>query len=93
MHLVVHPRKTMTDRDEPGKVDVKGSSHITDLVHNVIVLYRLDEDFKEKQKKKGITTSDMQLYVKKNREYGIEGRVYFNFNEITRRFTTEESGM
>jgi len=86
VHLVAHPRKTARDQDEPGKVDIKGTSHITDLADNVIVLYRPDEDVKEKQQKKNRTVSDCQLYVKKNREFGVEGRVHLYFSEITKKF-------
>jgi len=89
VHLVAHPRKTQTDRDEPGKVDIKGSSHITDLAHNVIILNRAEEQQKETQRKKGKTVSDTQLFVKKNREFGAEGMVHLYFNEQTRNFTTE----
>lgn len=88
VHLVAHPRKTMTDRDEPGKVDVKGSSHITDLAHNVIVIFRPDEDAKERALSKGRIPSDAVLYVKKNREFGIEGKVNLFFDDTTKKFTT-----
>jgi len=87
VHLVAHPRKTMADKDAPGKVDVKGSSHITDLADNVIVLYRPDEEVKEKAQKKGKTVSDCQAYVKKNREFGIEGKVHLYFNDRTKKFS------
>lgn len=87
VHLVAHPRKTLTDKDEPGKVDIKGTSHITDLASNVIILNRSSEEEKEKLRSKGKSCSDMQLYVKKNREFGVEGRIHMYFNERTRRFT------
>lgn len=90
VHLVAHPRKTQNDSDEPGKVDIKGSSHITDLAHNVIVLYRTTEDQKEKSQKKGKTISDTQIYIKKNREFGIEGKVHLFFDEQTKRFNEGE---
>lgn len=87
VHLVAHPRKTMTDEDEPGKVDVKGTSHITDLAHNVIVLNRATEKLKEKAAQKNKTCADMKLFVKKNREFGIEGCVNMMFNEQAKRFS------
>jgi len=89
VHLVAHPRKTASDNDEPGKVDIKGSSHITDLASNVIVLYRSSDEQKEKIRKKGKIASDMQLYVKKNREFGIEGMVHMWFNGDTKKFRSE----
>jgi twinkle protein len=88
VHLVAHPRKTATDRDEPGKVDVKGSSHITDLAHNVIIIYRIDEEAKDKSAKKFSQAADAYLYIKKNREFGIEGRVLLSFDTNTKLYTT-----
>ncbi len=88
VHLVAHPRKTMTDQDQPGKVDIKGNSHITDLASNVIIMNRTTEEQKEKAAKKGKSVSDAQLYVKKNREFGIEGKVHMYFSEHTRNFST-----
>jgi twinkle protein len=90
VHLVAHPRKSASDTDEPGKVDVKGSSHITDLCDNVIVLYRVSEEQKIKARKKGSIVSDMQLYVKKNREFGTEGKLHFWYNENTKKFRGEQ---
>lgn len=86
IHLVAHPRKSASDADEPGKVDIKGSSHITDLAHNVIVLYRPNDDQKNRTVKLGKVAADMVLFVKKNREFGVEGRVQFNFDEQTKKF-------
>lgn len=89
IHLVAHPRKGMKDSEIPGKVDVRGSSHLTDLAHNVIVLYRPDEEEKEKQPNK---VSDMLLMVKKNREFGIEGYIKMNFNPETKKFSDDWGG-
>ena len=90
VHLVAHPRKSASDSDQPGKVDVKGTSHITDLAHNVIVLFRPDDEMKQKSIKKGKVPADMIMYVKKNREFGVEGSVFFDFNESTKKFTDGE---
>lgn len=90
IHLVAHPRKGQSDDDAPGKVDVKGSSHITDLAHNVIVLFRINEETKDRAREKGKTPPDMVLYVKKNREFGVEGKIGMFFNTQTKKFRTEE---
>ena len=60
VHLVTHVRKGEADNHEPGKVDVKGNSTITDLAHNVIAIWR--------------TESSTWLKVCKNREHGSEGK-------------------
>jgi twinkle protein len=85
-HLVAHPRKGESDSDAPGKVDVKGSSHLTDIADNVLVLWRLAEEDKERAIKKG-KPAEMVLFVKKNREFGTEGSIRMRFNEETKRFS------
>lgn len=87
VHLVAHPRKTAADEDEPGKVDIKGCSHITDLCHNVIILFRATEKIKETAREKNKVCADLKLHVKKNREFGIEGFVNMAFNDRTKRFS------
>jgi twinkle protein len=87
VHLVAHPRKTEKDDDITGKVDIMGSGHITNLCHNVIVLYRTSEEKKESIAKKGNVPADMRMFIKKNREFGIEGSINMKFNEETKRFT------
>lgn len=87
VHLVAHPRKTESDDDETGKVDIKGSSHITDECDNVIVLHRLSETKKEAVKKKNAQPADMKLFVKKNREFGIEASVNMMFDTATKTFS------
>lgn len=86
MHLVAHPRKTASDSDVPGKVDVKGSSHLTDLADNVIVLFRPEFETMENARNKGKKVSDVIVHVKKNREFGIEGKVLMSFDANTKRF-------
>ena len=88
--MVAHPRKTQSDDDTPGKVDVKGSSHVTDLADNVLVSYRPDDEQKEKFRKKGKTVSDMVMFIKKNREFGYEGRVFLWYNDNTKKFSSKE---
>jgi twinkle protein len=85
IHLVVHPRKGEKDSDIPGKVDIKGSSHITDIADNVLQLYRLNDDERQKAVKRGKPT-DMTLFINKNREFGTEGSMRMLFDETTKRF-------
>lgn len=82
VHLVAHPRKGFKDSDIPGKVDIKGSSHITDLAHNVIVVWRPDEEDKAKKRE----LPDMVLMVKKNREFGLEGGIKMQFDMETKKY-------
>lgn len=83
VHLIAHPRKSSHDNDRPGKVDVMGSGHWTNLAHNVFVVYR--PTIEERNKKDDLP--DMMFYVRKNREWGKEERIDFDFWEDTKRFT------
>lgn len=46
LHLVAHPRKGRDEREAPGKMDVAGSSKLTDSADNVLSVWsaRLDPD-------------------------------------------------
>jgi len=77
--LVCHPRKGDRDSDEPDKVDIQGSGNITNLADNVIIIWR--RAVKEQGK------ADNVAFVKKNREWGTEGHVNYEFNEATKKFT------
>ena len=76
VHLVAHSRKTATDSDRPDKSDVKGSGDITDLAHNVLVMWRAGEQ----------EDCDSLIFVKKNREMGIIDNVGLYFNPATKLF-------
>lgn len=82
IHLVAHPRKGETDNYEPGKVDVGGSSAITDLADNVVITVRTMQDGVPLD---GISTG--HIYVRKNREFGFLGKFEYVYNAKTRRFS------
>ena len=86
VHLVAHPRKALKDGERPGKVDVKGTGDITNLAHNVLIVWRPEEEDKDNAKKKGKDVPDAVLFVKKNREFGVEGGIRMKFNPVTKRF-------
>jgi len=89
-HLVAHPRKGTDDDDKPGKVDVKGNAHITDIADNVLIMWRPSEELKEKARSKGKGDAmDAKLYIKKNRELGTEGSIKLWFDPTTKRYTEE----
>ena len=86
VHLVAHPRKGMKDSDKPDKSDVKGTSSITDLAHNVISVWRPDEECSI-----GNKTNDVLVQVLKNRELGTLGKIRMQFNKETKRFNDMEA--
>jgi hypothetical protein len=61
VHLVAHPRKGASDHQGVDKAAIKGTSEITDLAHNVIVVTRHE--------------SHSTIEVLKHREHGTLGRV------------------
>jgi twinkle protein len=93
VHLVAHPRKGTDDDERPGKVDVMGTGHITNLADNVFIMWRPSEELKEKarSKNKYEIPPDAILYVKKNREIGTSGKVKLWFNATTKSYTEDEN--
>lgn len=71
--LVVHPRQGKDDSGEISMAMLKGSSAIKQDSHNVMGIQRRDR----------IDPNDPRVILKvmKNREYGIEGPVYFYYNQ------------
>ena len=67
-------------------MDVKGTGDITNLAHNVLIVWRPEEEDKDNAKKKGKDVPDAVLFVKKNREFGVEGGIRMKFNPVTKRF-------
>lgn len=84
-HLVAHPRKTASDRDKPGKVDVKGASEITNLADNVLAIWK-----PEYSEGKPDNDPDAVLYVKKNREFGELGGIKLFFDKHSKRLICKD---
>jgi len=89
VHLVAHPRKASKDKEVPGVVDIKGSGHITDLAHNVLVHWRPTEEDIERAKAKHKSIPGGIIYVKKNRELGNIGRVRLTFDERSKTYADD----
>lgn len=84
IHLIAHPRKSSSDIDTPGKVDISGSGDITNLADNVLILWRNTGEDKD------MAEPDAVLYVKKNRETGKLGAIKLYFNSKTKRFSCQD---
>jgi len=87
--IVCHPRKASSDEREAGKMDIKGSSHITDVADNVIMIQRISEKKKHELIAKGKSYNDMIMEVVKNREWGEEGIIKMNFSVDSRLYEEE----
>lgn len=83
IHLVAHMRKGKSETERPGKFDVLGSSAITNLVDNLIIIHRNKQ--KEIDIERGKEVSDFDpdatLEVRKNRHGGKEGGIKLYFSE------------
>ncbi len=83
VHLVVHIRKREDEKKIPGKMDIKGTGAITDMVDNVIIWWR------NKHKEEGLERGDEVnpkdpdaiLNCVKQRETGIEPMVGLFFHK------------
>ena len=80
--IVVHSRKLRSEKITMDKMDLKGTGAISDLASNVLLLSR------NKEKEAAVNDgrhdldykADVLLLVKKQREYGWEGVLKFNYN-------------
>jgi len=91
IHLVVHLKKGDSDERLPTRLDISGTMAITDLVDNVVLVWRNKK--KERQKDSGQpvdeTHPDSLLICDKQRNTcdGWEGRVKLWYNNQTMKFT------
>ena len=73
LHIVVHTRKPAESVERvPSKWDIKGSSSVTDLAHNVITLWRNRP--KEGDPKANQSAPDQVLDIQKQRNGEFEGK-------------------
>lgn len=85
VHLVAHPRKPPSQQGDgvAKKSDIAGTSEITDLADNVLIMER-----KYHNGKKAIEdTPDAVLHILKNREEGNEKKIPLLFNNLTKRYS------
>lgn len=100
VHLVAHSRKGADELKPPGKMDIKGSGSLTDMVDNVFCVFRnknkesdLDK-LKNGELVKGKTREDVEkaydafLFCEKNREEGsdVEGAYGLYFDRASQRY-------
>ena len=102
IHLVAHMRKGRDVLDRPDKWDVKGSSHITDLADNVVIVWankKREEARKEQSRGATLTKQqeqelergvDQELIVAKQRHGEYEGSVGLYFDPKSLQFTSIE---
>ena len=84
VHLVAHSRKGKDEKEIVGKLDVKGSSDITNQADNVITVWRNKK--KEEQRAANQLSEDDEgqqpdavIFCDKQRDTGWEGKIPFWF--------------
>jgi twinkle protein len=92
VHLVVHQRKPMSNKERPDKFGARGAAAITDEANSVICVYRnsAEGDQDQFKRRKIVETTphldqpDTIISIEKNRETGIEGKfdLYFDSDSL-----------
>lgn len=94
IHLVAHPRKGMDEDRPPTKLDVRGGASLTDMVDNVITVWR---NKKKEREAEQITSGqvvdpkyqeqgDVRLIVGKQRATGVEQSIALWFDPMTNQY-------
>lgn len=90
IHLVAHSRKGQDELTPPGKMDVKGSSSITDQVDNVITIWRNKRKEQAiaagKADEKVLAEPDTLLICDKQRNGEWEGKIGLWFENDSKKF-------
>lgn len=97
IHVVAHCRKPMNDNQPPTKYDLKGSGSISDLAHNVLMVWAN----KQKVDKLSVSPNDIEaleqpdalVWVTKQRNGTWEGKVKLWFHEPSLRFCDDRITM
>lgn len=87
IHLVCHSRKGQKEGDLPDKYDIKGTGAITDLVDNVLMVWRnkhkelklSKNNLSDVDRRKLEDEPDSALFCVKQRHYDWEGRIALHY--------------
>ena len=88
IHLVAHSKKQQDEMKAPGKMDIKGSGTIGDLVHNIISVWRNKP--KERKLSEGDNSAsgepDQLLICDKQRNGDWEGKISLWYHPSSRQY-------
>lgn len=96
IHLVGHPRKSDSDKEAPGTMDVHGGQAVVGQPDNIVAVWRNrdkeskreDNKLPENQEK---NSPDTIVFVRKQRATGDEYKVWLWFNRKWNRFTAHKN--
>lgn len=88
IHLVAHPRKAQDESKAPGKLDVSGSSKLTDAADNVFSVWSARKEDGDPEVEK----PDALLELHKNRNGDIQHKkLWLYFNRAAMQFSAHQS--
>lgn len=85
VHLVAHPRKGESEKKAPGKMDVAGSSKLTDAADNVFSVWA---DHKEEGEREDEPDAKLELHKQRNGDAQSK-RLWLYFNKESQQYTTD----
>lgn len=98
IHVIDHIRKQQNEYGKPGKFDVRGAGIKTDMVDNVIIVYRNKRkeheiaDYGQDGKKEILNQPDAYLLVEKQRNgTGLEGQLGFWFHRDSMQYQSTDN--
>ena len=84
VHLLCHMRKGENDKAAPGKFDVKGAGEITDMVDNIVIVYR------NLRKKDDSAEPDCYVQIAGQRHHPWDGSFAFWFSRDCQQYMEHE---
>lgn len=97
IHLVCHMRKGENERMAPGKFDVKGAGEITDLVDNLVIVWKnlrkeekTDDEPKDGKAAEAKNPADAFVRIAKQRHHSWEGSFAYWFDRDSQQFLETE---
>jgi twinkle protein len=90
IHLVAHMRKGENERSAPGKFDVKGAGEITDLVDNIMIVWKNLRKIEKPNDPEVAKEPDGYLRVAGQRHFSWEGSFAFWFDKGSQQFLEHE---
>jgi twinkle protein len=88
VHLIAHPRKASNESKAPGKLDVSGSSRITDAADNIFSVWSARKE--ETQEDDGKPDALLELHKQRNGDVQ-HFRLWLYFNRACQQYSTSSS--
>jgi twinkle protein len=88
VHLIAHPRKASDESKAPGKLDVSGSSRITDAADNVFSVWSARKE--ENQEDDGKPDALLELHKQRNGDVQ-HFRLWLYFNRACQQYATSSA--